>query len=202
MDKKLRIILDLDQTLISAEAAEDYDFKKNKNKAKKFKHHDMDGYYVVFERPGVQKFLDYLFENFIVSVWTAASKDYALFVINKVILEGHKNRKLDYVFFSYHCGISKHKKGWSKDLSMLWDVYKVTGYTKDNTIILDDYKEVHKSQPGNCVRAPPFEFSNENSHDDKFLNDLKPQLDNLNTEVKGGGSVTRVMKNINVSLRH
>ena len=44
----------------------------------KFSYHDMDGYYIVFERPGLQEFLDYLFANYIVSVWTAATKDYAI----------------------------------------------------------------------------------------------------------------------------
>ena len=34
--KKGNFILDLDQTLISAEPCEEYDFKKNKQKAKKF----------------------------------------------------------------------------------------------------------------------------------------------------------------------
>ena len=36
-NKKLNFILDLDETLISAEATEDYDVEKYKTKAKKFK---------------------------------------------------------------------------------------------------------------------------------------------------------------------
>ena len=36
-NEKPSIILDLDQTLISGEATENYDFNKNKKKAKKFK---------------------------------------------------------------------------------------------------------------------------------------------------------------------
>lgn len=195
--QKMRIMLDLDQTIISAEANEEYDAKKNKQKAKKFTKHNMDDYYIVFERPGVQEFLDYLFANFIVGVWTAASKDYAIFVINNVILKNHPERKLDYIFFSYHCDISKDKKTGTKDLSMLWDVYKVKGYTKKNTIILDDYKEVHKTQPGNCVRAPAFEFTASNSHEDTFLKDLVPHLDKLGNRVANGGSVADVMDEVN-----
>ena len=141
--KDFNIILDLDQTLISAEAEEDYDFNKNKNKAKLFNFKDMDGYYIVFERPNLQSFLDYVFENFNVSVWTAASKDYALFIIEKIILCDKPERKLDWIFFSYHCDISKKITKHTKDLSMLWDIYKIDNYEKDNTLIIDDYDEVY-----------------------------------------------------------
>ena len=84
MTNKPNIILDLDQTLISAEVSEEHNFKKYEMKSKLFDYKDMDGYYIVYERPGLQKFLDYLFENFNVSIWTAASKDYALFIIEKI----------------------------------------------------------------------------------------------------------------------
>ena len=172
---RLNVILDLDQTLISAEDWDEKDFEENKEKAKKFTFHDMDGYYIVFERPHLQSFLDYLFANFNVSVWTAASKDYALFIIDQIILT-KPNRHLDWVFFSYHCDISKKKKNGSKDLGMLWDEYKLEGYNKDNTIIIDDYEEVHDTQPDNCVIAAAFEFTNESSDRDKYLQDLQRAL--------------------------
>ena len=85
---KKNILLDLDQTLISAEASEDFDIDKHKERSKLFSWKDMDGYYIVFERPHLSEFLDYIFENFNVSVWTAASKDYALFIIEHIILAG------------------------------------------------------------------------------------------------------------------
>jgi len=178
-NEKLNILLDLDQTIISSEAEDEYDFKKNKDKAKKFTFHDMDGYYIVFERPGLQKFLTYLFKNFNVSIWTAASKDYALYIIEKIILQGNPNRKLDWVFFSYHCDMSKKKKKSSKNLQMIWDEYKISGYTKDNTVIIDDYDEVFNTQPDNCIIAKPFEFTNDNSEYDTYLRDLKKALKNM-----------------------
>ena len=179
MSNKINILLDLDQTIISAESTSDYNFKKNKAKSKKFTFHDMDGYYIVFERPGLQPFLDYLFANFNVSVWTAASKDYALFIIDKILLKNKHNRKLDWVFFSYHCDISKKVKNGSKSLDMLWDVYKIEGYNKDNTVILDDYDEVHQTQPDNCIIAKPFEFEDDNSHKDNYLKNLTKELKNI-----------------------
>ena len=117
-NRKLNILLDLDETLISSKASEEFNFK-NKKKMKKFDFEDMDGYYIIFERPNLQKFLTYVFENFNVSVWTAASKDYALFIIDKIIIGNRKNRKLDYIFFSYHCDISKKMVKGIKRLQIL-----------------------------------------------------------------------------------
>jgi|UniRef100_A0A6C0LXL4 TFIIF-interacting CTD phosphatase-like protein len=174
---KLNIVLDLDATLICAESSEDFDFKNNMFKACKFKFHDMDGYYIVFERPGLQEFLDFLFKNFTVSIWTAASKDYALYIIDNIILPENKpDRKLDWAFFSYHCDISKEKKKASKSLSMFWDEYKMVGYTKDNTLILDDYDEVYNTQKDNCVIVKDFAFDKEGSENDNFLPLLQKAL--------------------------
>lgn len=175
MNKK-NFILDLDQTLISAEPTEEYDISKEKEKAKKFNFHDMDGYYVVFERPGLQKFLTFLFDNFNVSIWTAASKDYALFVIDKIILAGNANRKLDFIFFSYHCDLSEREKDKIKGLDMLYDVYKIPGYTAENTVILDDYDEVWKPQKENCIFAKAFQYRDKSSETDNFLEELIPYL--------------------------
>jgi len=197
MDKKTHFLLDLDQTLISAEPSEEYNFKKNKDKSKKFIFHDMDGYYLVFERPGLQDFLTYLFDNFTVSIWTAASKDYALFVIDKIILGNHPNRKLDYVFFSYHCEVSKIRGKGSKDLSLLYDWCKLPGYTKDNTVILDDFDEVYKTQKENCIIAKPFEFTDEGSENDKFLKDLVVHLQKIKSSTK----VDSTVKEINSSIK-
>lgn len=177
MSDKKTVVLDLDQTIISAEADEEFDFKKYKKKAKKFKYHDMDSYYIVFERPGLQKFLDYLFDNFRVVVWTAASKDYALFIVKNILIAGKKNRQVDWIFFSYHCDISKKLKGGSKDLRMLWDEYHLHGVEADKTLIVDDYDEVHDTQPGNCVIAFPFEFTEDGSEKDDYLKRLQVELE-------------------------
>jgi TFIIF-interacting CTD phosphatase-like protein len=178
MTNKINIILDLDQTVISAESSEDFDFKKHNKKAKLFEFYNMENDYIVFERPGLQKFLDYIFERFNVSIWTAASKHYATSIIDNVILK-KPNRKLQWVFFSYHCDISSKEKKRTKDLSILWEIYKIPGFNKDNTIILDDYDEVYKTQKENCILAIPFEFLDSNSTKDKFLKKLKKELKNI-----------------------
>ena len=198
---KPHFLLDLDQTLISAEPTEEYDFSKNKGKAKKFVFHDMDGYYVVFERPGLQKFLTYLFDHFDVSVWTAASKDYALFIVDKIVIAGNKNRHLNYIFYSYHCDLSNRDKKSSKNLEMLWDVYNFKNFSKDNTVILDDYDEVYNSQPKNCIIAKPFEFKDKNSPKDDFLDNLTIQIRYLLEKTKKGESIQNVVEEINKKLK-
>lgn len=190
MLKLKRVVLDLDQTLISAHATEDHDFKKYKQKSKKFEFYDMDGYYIVYERPGLQDFLDFLFNNFSVSIWTAASKDYAIFIIDKIILK-KPGRKIDYVFFSYHCGLSKRKMKHSKDLRMLSDKFDIKDYSKDNTIILDDYDEVFNTQPKQCIIAIPFEFTQSGSENDNFLKKIQPLL----LKMKDGSIKTEEINN-------
>jgi len=176
--EKPKFIFDLDQTIISGEPIEEYDFEKNKKKAAKFRFETMENYYIIFERPYLQQFLTFVFKNFDVCVWTAASKDYALFIIEKIIIAGNKDRKLDYIFFSYHCGLSKkYKKDSSKELSIIWNKYKLPGYNENNVVIFDDYfEDVHKNQKGNCIIAKPFEFKDKDSNKDKFLKILEKYL--------------------------
>jgi TFIIF-interacting CTD phosphatase-like protein len=177
---KINVFLDLDQTLISGEPTDEFDFEKYEEKSKLFKFYKMGDeeadYYLIFERPGLQEFLDFLFKNFNVSVWTAASKDYAIFIIDKILLKGKPERKLDYIFFSYHCDWSKKKRNGTKDLSFLWKTCSIPGYNPENTIIIDDLDEVSKTQPDKCIRAPPFYFKKKGSEQDTFLSGLIPIL--------------------------
>lgn len=190
---KKNIILDLDQTIISSEDYGEYNPKTNPKKDSKFTHYDMEGCYMVFERPGLQSFLDYLFSKYNVSIWTAASKDYATFIIDKIILT-KPDRKLDWVFFSYHCDISEEHTGNTKDLSILQDVFNINTFSKDNTIIIDDYDEVYNTQKDNCVIAVPFEYSKRNSHKDKFLYELRDVLDNHFTDKKPAKSINKALQ--------
>lgn len=175
----MNILLDLDQTLISSELKEEIDMFPDKEKISKFTKSNMDDYYIVFERPHLQLFLDFLFSNFKVSVWTAASKGYALFIIKNHILKNHPERKLDNIFFDYHCKLSRKLRRNSKSLTMLWKHLELEGYNKTNTYIIDDYDSVHKHQPHNCIVAKDFEFFENNSENDDFLLHLIDELKRL-----------------------
>lgn len=176
-NKKINIVIDLDQTIISS--IEHEIFNKNSAYSKKmkyFSHKNMDDCFYIFERPYLHEFLDFIFENFNVSIWTAASKGYALFIIEHIILKDKPNRKIDYIFYSDHCDLSKDKTGNTKDLSMLWTFYKLKGYNKKNTFIIDDYDEVYNTQRNNCIIVKPFEFTDKNSEEDIYLLTLIPYL--------------------------
>jgi TFIIF-interacting CTD phosphatase-like protein len=176
----INILLDLDNTIISSLSSSE-ERKGHKKKMSKFVWENMDGEYKVFERPGLQSFLDFLFANFNVSVWTAASKSYALFIIDNFILI-KPERKLDYIFFSYHCKESRKKQSTQKKLEMLWNRYNLKGrnyYNKDNTLIIDDHPEVFEAQPENCIRIKPFEFRDRKSYDDDDLIRIKLELEKL-----------------------
>jgi TFIIF-interacting CTD phosphatase-like protein len=175
--KRENVFLDLDNTLVSAEPIEKFPFNESgmKEKATKFKIHNMDDYYIVFERPFVQEFLDFLFDNYNVCVFTAASKDYALFILDKILLK-RSNRKLDYFFFSYHCDISAQIFDYSKKLKMLFDIFKLDGFNKKNTIIIDDLDEVYECQPDNCINIKAFEILDEGCENDTELKKMPKRI--------------------------
>lgn len=181
------LILDLDETLISSLPSENYG-DKQKEKAKKFEFENMDDYYIVFERPGLQTFLDYIFANFTVSIWTAATKDYAAFIADKMLVKDKPERRIDMMLFSYHCDLSKKMKKGSKMMSMLWDVFELEGYDEKKVVILDDFAEVQKNNPDNHIKAKPFKFTDKGSEDDTFLKELQPKLDKMRDHIKSGGS--------------
>lgn len=185
MSYKQNVILDLDETLLHSISSEEMKELSDDQVESiyNFENHNMDDYYTVVERPGLQKFLDYLFENYNVSIWTAASKDYALFVVDKIILQKN-DRKLDWIMFSYHCDISKKEKKGSKDLEMLWDVYEMEGYSKSNTIIIDDHPNVYELQKDNCIYISPFDIDEKTFSKDKVLSKIQKTMKESKTLIE------------------
>ena len=177
-EAKKNVVLDLDNTLIFAEYMKKFPFedKKIRTKSIRFELHDMDGYYIVFERPSVQLFLDRLFQKYNVSVWTAASKDYALFIVKHVIL-ARPGRKLDYILFSHHCELSDSKYSDSKNLKMLSEHFGIEDYNLTNTIIIDDHPEVYNTQPDNAIQIKVFDFMEPGSERDDEIMRTFYQLD-------------------------
>lgn len=166
MNKKLNLVLDLDNTLISS-LEKDEITKKIENRKLEYK--DMDGYYRVFSRPHLKTFIDYAFNNFDITIWTAASKDYALFIINKILIpKSSKKHKLKMFLYDENCDQSREKyhKESPKDLNYL---YNFSGYHSCNTIIMDDLQDVFNANPKNTLRADYFDASKISSERDDFL---------------------------------
>ena len=189
MNDRPNIILDLDETLIhSIKTTEFIEDEDNLELLGKFKDrtHNMDYEYVVFERPNLQEFLDFLFKNFNVSVWTAANKDYALFIIEHCILSRKKNksyipqpqRQLDYIFYDKHRDRSQivYGKKSPKQLKLLWEKFGLNQFNSSNTFIIDDHPEVKSQQPQNCVAMVEFIVSPSRKND-RFLKKLQSYLD-------------------------
>ena len=178
MNKK-NIILDLDNTVISSIPLEEVEWTDDlKKKMKKFNFCNMEDYYMIFERPFLQDFLDELFEKYNVSIWSAGSKDYVLHIVEMIILK-KPERKVDFIFFSYHCKLSKKLYSGIKDLRLVYDTFKLEGYDPENTFIVDDLKKVKKINQDQCLAIKDFEFYDEGSENDTGLLEISNQLEKI-----------------------
>lgn len=163
---KDHIILDIDETLISA-AERTKCSAEILNRRFLFQHSfTEDNSFIICERPHLQPFLDHLFTTYNVSIWTAANKYYLQHIIKNVILRN--NRRIFLMFWSDHVKVSQEIYQTNKQLSILWDILHLPFNTK-NVVILDDNVEVFNSQPSLCVHITPFEFQATLSENDNEL---------------------------------
>ena len=171
---KPNLYLDLDETLIYS-----IDIRYRKKLPffiEKFKYHNFENIYIILERPGLQDFLDWIFNHFNVSVWSAGSPDYVDFISKKIII-GPKQRKLKRILNSDNCDKSQELYGEDhlKKLDLLWDYYKISNHSIENTILLDDLRLNVKSQPENCMKIKKFLGKEEFINDDE-LRKIKDRL--------------------------
>ncbi len=147
---------------------------------------DMGDSYRIFQRPNLQRFLSFVFKHFRVSVWTAASKEYAIFIIENILLRGYVDRRIDYVFFSHHCRTKlkscRKKVNNYKNLLLLNSEFGLA-YDLNKTFILDDNANVYKIQPSNCIHVKSFDIENEtvDKTDDQLISAIMPKLVELNS---------------------
>jgi TFIIF-interacting CTD phosphatase-like protein len=174
MSKEINVVLDLDNTLIySIEMSK---LKKNSPEwMSKFKRHKMDNEYMIFERPHLQSFLTWLFKNFNVMIWSAASGEYVEFIAKNIIEKN--NRKLEYVLNSDNCEDSQYYYGSDniKNLQLLWDIHDLPNFGPYNTLIIDDLFKVNKFNPHNSIRIKKF-VTKEDSVNDQDLKRIKHEL--------------------------
>lgn len=175
MRKLTHVILDLDNTIINSLEPTEKQAKNLVSYILKDENDEVE--YIIYERPHLQEFLDYLFENFKVAVWTAATKDYALFIIDNIILQNRPERHLEFFLFRYHSDISEELTDGvcPKDLNMVWDNFK--DFTKENTIIIDDLEDVYMPQMYNSYPIPPFIANKKGAKNDVELLKLMRKMD-------------------------
>ena len=135
--------------------------------------------YLILERPGLQNFLDWIFDHFNVSIWSAASPDYVDFIAKNIII-GPKKRKLKRILNSDNCDKSQQIYGQEhlKKLDLLWDYYKLSNHCPDNTILLDDLRLNVRSQPENCIKIKKF-IVTKNYVEDQELLKIKKKLNDI-----------------------
>lgn len=169
---KPNIILDLDNTLICAEVLKRFPFNTPgmREKALQFGLHNMDGYYIIFERPHLRKFISFCLQHFNVLIFTAGTKDYGLFIIEKIL----KPYGLipDYYFFSYHCELSHKLYKNHKDLNILFEYLDIdSDINNTNTILIDDHPDACEHQPDLTINIKAFNFMDKQSiKDEELLN--------------------------------
>ncbi len=161
---KLNVVLDLDSTLINT-----VDYNPLLESVYKCKKYDENT--LICARPYLDEFLEWLFDNCNVSVFTAADKDYALFVINNFI----GKRKMDFIFYRYHLYMGMKDFGGAKDLRLIWDTFKMYDFDCSNTLIIDDSPEVKATNPLNCIMIHPFEANKD--FKDTHLLQVKQRLE-------------------------
>jgi TFIIF-interacting CTD phosphatase-like protein len=170
METRMNVLLDLDNTLINT-LEEDERMSIPLAFQDKFDHKDMLPFGMrIYARPGLQEFLDYLFENFNVSVFTAAEQEYALFIIKNFLLT-KPNRKVQYIFFRYHVDMTLQRYDGTKDLRLLFNIFRLPNFYPCNTVIIDDLDDVHKANPHHAIAIASFDVTRDNKINYESVND-------------------------------
>lgn len=161
MDERPLVILDLDNTCISAV---EYNTISIVPHPETYIYHDLENIYRIYERPGLQEFLEKLFKTYKVAIWTAAGVTYALFVIRMCIIQNHPERSIEFIMWDNHCRYSSRRsKGQFKNIMLLESLYHVT-----KMVLLDDNTDVLR-QRKDTIDSRYFDVMMENAHHDTFL---------------------------------
>ncbi|XP_028764687.1 carboxy-terminal domain RNA polymerase II polypeptide A small phosphatase 1-like [Neltuma alba] len=137
---KRTIFLDLDETLIHSKTdppPERFDFVVRPR---------IDGVmmnFYVLKRPGVDEFLEYLAAKFEVVVFTAALREYASMVLDRLDRNGLISHRL------YRDSCKQVEGKFVKDLSEM-------GRDLKRVVIVDDNPNSYENQPDNAIPIPPF----------------------------------------------
>jgi hypothetical protein len=129
----------------------------------------------IIKRPGLESFLLFCFEHFgTVSIWTAATKDYAEWISEQLMLLLNNRYSFKYVLSNEKCmrfPAASYSAYTIKPLSTLYDID--TSFTSNNTFLVDDLHFNGLFNPMNILVVHPFtEQSIMSDEKDTFLNEL------------------------------
>lgn len=178
MSCNINIILDLDNTIIHS-----IPYKKMNKVPNNIDLESTDiGDFITFKRPNLDIFLDYLFKNFNVGVYTLGTKNYAEDIVWNFI-QNKPGRKVDFILARedeiINTNLAKYAGlGLTKNLNFLWNDLKIYDYYPCNTFIIDDNPFVKATNPYNTIHINKFEVLKDNDQ----LNNICT-MDNLLLEV-------------------
>lgn len=156
---KLNIILDIDHTLVHTLVdLEDGDLTVLQTPGLKSTVYTLGKkIYRSTHRPHLDVFLDTLFKNYNVAVYTAGTSGYAKAIVDNIILKDHPERKLKFVYARdiENRSVAKYPNTHKK-LEYIFNVLKPEGVYPCNTVIIDDYDKVLKSNKWNTINVPKF----------------------------------------------
>ena len=136
--KKYLIMLDLNGILIDRKYGKEL---KANNKCSKV------GNFLVWKRPFLDEFIDFLFEHYDVAIWSSVK----LWNIQQLVafIFGDKERKLKLIWSQDQCeavenpNINSKKPLFLKNLSYLWEMFPQ--YDQTNTLLIDDSDDKSKN---------------------------------------------------------
>lgn len=124
----------------------------------------------IFARPYLHKMLLSVSKFANISIWTAAGKNYAEFVVSKFF---PTSIKIDFLFHSEQVQDAVRTYFRFKPLDYIYSFFP--NYTKINTIIVDDLTDVASANPNNSIQIKAFKLLTDmlNTFNKSVLNDTE-----------------------------
>jgi len=175
---KNKIVLDLDNTLVCT--VHKHSMLRSINDRQIYfplQYIDIDEEHISYLRPYLFDFLDSIFQQFDVSVFTAAGTGYANTVVDKIFSNYH----LDALLSNPEYQDCLYLNGKHKYIDYIGT--KINGYERGNTRIIDDSNLVAMSNPDNIIHIKAFDiltFGGELNMDCLKDNELKKLMDYFN----------------------
>ena len=158
------LVLDLDETLIHARDRQEPELPWPPDRqVARFR---------LYLRPGVREFMREVLARFVaVGVWTSATRDYAVAMLERVV----DRSQLRFIYDRSYCTLQHDPEGdehyWLKDVCALSGF----GFDAGQILVVDDKARGLERSQGNLVQMPPFC----GDPDDEMLARLLVYLDEL-----------------------
>lgn len=175
------VILDIDQTLVHSITYDEYmvyrTFNPERQPRVDFRLILKDGSdFVVRMRPGLDEFLRYVFANFRVAVWTAAQKEYADGILERIMTPEQLVR-LAFLFTSRECAWSQKYKGPTKPAYRILQLIPDLDLSK--TVLCDDNHVSTAEFAENTILVEPYNNLLPNADIDQEFERLSRYLERL-----------------------